>query len=72
MLDYLLPFSVVAMPGVIRHRRSHGAIPPKKFLAYLVILCFEKRRPKRKYCCSPKVKHIAPKQIQGWLRHCFS
>ena len=27
-------------------RHSQGAVPPK-FLAYLVILCFEKRRPKK-------------------------
>jgi len=44
------------------------------FLAYLVILCIEKRRPKQKYCCSPKVKHFDPPQIfapvkvLGWLR----
>jgi len=23
----------------------------------------------RIYCCSPKIKHLAPKQILGWLRH---
>jgi len=37
-----------------------GSMPPK-FLAYLVILCFDKRRPKQKYCCSPKVNHFPPK-----------
>jgi len=31
-----------------------------KFLTYLAILCFEKRRPKQKYCCPPKVKHSPP------------
>jgi len=31
---------------------------PSKFLAYLAILCFEERRPKQKYGCSPKVKHF--------------
>ena len=34
-----------------------------------VILCFEKRRPKRKYCCSPKVKHFGHPKILGWLLH---
>ena len=44
------------------HRRSQGSRDPfsPKFIAYLVILCFEKRRPKQKYCWSPKVKHIRP------------
>jgi len=46
------------------HRRSQGG--PRN-LAYLVILCFEKQRPKQKHCCSPKVKHFAPTQISGWL-----
>jgi len=32
-------------------------------LAYLVILCFEKRRPEQKCCCSPKVKHFSPKSL---------
>jgi len=50
------------------HRRSQGALPT--FLAYLIILCFEKRRPKQKYCCSPEVKHFCPPNISGWLRHC--
>jgi len=38
------------------HKRSQGtlgAIHHPTFLAYLVILRFEKRRPKQKYCCSP-------------------
>jgi len=29
--------------------RRQGFVPPK-FLVYIVILCFEKRRPKQKYC----------------------
>ena len=29
-----------------------------KFVAYFVILCNEKQRPKHKYCCSPKGKHF--------------
>ena len=56
-----------------QHRRSKGGprghAPQKKFLAYLVILCFEKRCAKRKYCCLPKAKHLLP-QILGWLRYC--
>jgi len=36
---------------------AQGTISPK-FLAYLVILSFEKRRPKQKYCCSPNIKHF--------------
>jgi len=53
-------------------RRSQGAqgAIPSKLLAYLVILCFEKQRPKQKYCCSHKVKHFGPTKILGWLRHC--
>jgi len=41
------------------HRRSQedpaGGHAPQKFLADLVILRFEKRRPKQKYRCSPKI-----------------
>jgi len=44
------------------------AMPPK-FLARLVILCFEKRRLKQKYCRSPEVKHFGPPEILGWLRY---
>jgi len=37
-----------------------------KYLVYLVILCFEKRRPKQKHCCSPKIKHFGnPKNLQA-------
>jgi len=45
----------------ITHRHSEGVLgtTAHKFLAYLVILCFTKRHPKHKYCCSPKVKHFA-------------
>jgi len=58
-----------------QHRCSQGgpgdhARP--RFLAYLVILCFEKRRPKQKYRCSLKVKHFVPQQFWGWLRHCMT
>ena len=61
-----------------RHTLSHGAqgsIPI--FLAYLVILWFENRLSKQKYCCSPKSNILAPQnilvpKILGWLRHCLS
>jgi len=50
-----------------------------KLLAYLVILCFDKRRHKQKYCCSPKIKHLPLPKHLGWLHHwqlglkvCFS
>jgi len=52
-------------------------MPSPKFLAYLVILCFEKRHPKQKYCFSPKVKDFGPppnlasQNILNWLRHCY-
>jgi len=45
------------------HRRSQGGLGDPvspKCLAYLVILYFEKRCPKRKYRCPPKVKHFSP------------
>ena len=45
---------------------GHG---PLKFLTYRVSLCFEKRRPKQKYCCSPDVKHFGPSQNFSWQRH---
>jgi len=49
-----------------------GVHAPPKFVAYLVILCFEKRRPKQKYCFLPKVKlSISSKKNLGWLRHCW-
>jgi len=44
------------------HRRSQGAMPPK-FLANLVILCFERQCPKQNTAASLKSK------IWGWLRH---
>jgi len=36
------------------------------FLAYSVMLCFEKRRHKQKYCCSPKGKHSPHKFWAGY------
>jgi len=41
-----------------------------ELLANVVILCFEKWRPKQKYCCTPKSKHFAQKKNLYWLRHC--
>jgi len=49
---------------------AKGLWPPK-FLAYLIILCFEKRRPKQKYCFSPK-SNIFPKKIwSGYATGCM-
>ena len=42
------------------HRYSQGG-HALQILEYLVILCFEKRRPKQKCCCLPEVKHFPPK-----------
>ena len=42
------------------HRYSQGG-HVLQILEYLVILCFEKRRPKQKCCCLPEVKHFPPK-----------
>ena len=40
-------------------RGTIGAMPPKKFLAYLVVLCFDLETVSQtKYCCSLKVKNI--------------
>jgi len=50
---------------------------PPEFLTYLVILCFEKRSPTQKYCCSPEVKHFSPQKfwagdaICDWLQYLF-
>ena len=41
-----------------------------KILAYLVFLCFEKRRPKQKCCCLPKVKHLPPPKF--WAGYTIS
>jgi len=46
-------------------REDPGAMPLLKFVACLIILCFEKRRPKQKYCCLPKVKQFGPSKILG-------
>jgi len=45
---------------IIGTGRGSGGHGPSKCLAYLVILCFEKRRSKQKYCCLPKIKHFGP------------
>jgi len=45
--------------------RYIGVAKGPKLLAYLVFLCFDKRRPEQKYCCSPKVNVLGPK-ISGW------
>jgi len=65
MMLFLISWGAVA---VVNHRRNQGAMP-SEFLAYLIILRFEKRRPKQKYCCSPKIKHFGPPNRLGWLRY---
>ena len=68
-------FNIFFIFATLHHRRNQKGPRgpcPVKFLAYLVILCFEKRHPKQKYCCSLKVKHFAPHKFLGWLRHCTS
>jgi len=43
---------------------------PAKFLAYLVILCFESQCPKPNTVARLKSKCLAPPKIfLGWLRH---
>jgi len=48
---------------------------PPEFLAYLVILCFEKQRPKQKLLAQSQtfrfLQILPPKEILGWLRHCW-
>jgi len=52
------------------HRHSQGGHGPShKFLAYLVILCFEKWRPKQKHRFPPKANILLPQKNLGWLRH---
>jgi len=58
--------SYIETATTIQHRRSQGAqrvMPSLKFLAYLVILCFEKLHPKQKYCFLPKVKDFGRPKI---------
>jgi len=53
------------------HRRSQGgkgAVPPK-FLAYLMIACFEKWCLKQNSVARLKSNILPPKKILGWLRH---
>jgi len=51
---------VIACIGIARG--AYGAMPPPKFLAYMVILCFERWHLKQK-CYSPKIKHFCHPQI---------
>jgi len=45
------------------HRRSQGGMPPAKFLAYLVILCFERRCPKQNTAARLRAKYLAPQNF---------
>ena len=47
------------------HRFSQGRMS-SKFLSYLVILCFEKRCPEKKFCCSPEAFY-PPKFWTGYV-----
>ena len=47
---------------------ARGLVP--QFLAYLVVLCFEKRCPEQNTVARLKSKYLAPPKIFGWLRHC--
>jgi len=55
------------------YRRSQGggkgAIPPKKVLEYLVILCFKRRYLIKNSVPSLKSSVLPPKNILGWLRN---
>jgi len=53
----------------MRGRAAQGPCRPT-FLAYLVILCFEKRCPKHSIVARLKSKSLAPQKNLGWLRHC--
>ena len=52
------------------HRRTQGCTP-SKFLAYLVILCFESRCLKQNTVARLKSKDLAPSKFLGRLRHCL-
>ena len=53
----------VTKKNIIAHRRSQERQWSRKFSAYLIILCFEKRRPKQKYCFSPKSNISTPSKF---------
>jgi len=59
-----------AVTTVRLHRRGQRGACHPKFVAYAVILSFQKRRLKQKYRYSPKVTHFGPPKILVWLRHC--
>jgi len=56
-----------------KHRRSqwdqrgHGSL---KFLAHVVVLCFERQCPKPNTVARLNSKYLAPPKISGWLRYC--
>jgi len=75
VIDYVLCALCMVCPGSAvswnrkdcNHKRSPWG-PCPQILALVVILCLEKRRPKQKYCCSPKAKHFGPLKIFDSLR----
>jgi len=42
-----------------------------KFLAYLVVLCFQRKLPKQNFVARSKSKYLAHPKILGWLHYCF-
>jgi len=52
-----------------RGQEGRGVHSPKIFLAYLVVLCFERRCPKQNTVARLKSKYLAPK-VLGWLCYC--
>jgi len=56
------------------HRRSKGSpggmSPP--FLAYLVVLCFEKRLPKQSIVARLNQTFCPSQKFLSWIRHCPS
>jgi len=49
---------------------ARGGMAPK-FLACLVVLCFERRCFKENTVARLKSKYLALQKILGWLRYCF-
>jgi len=59
---YLSQLRAIELIWVLGAARGAADRAPT-FSEDLVILCLEKRRPKLKYCYSPKVKNFSPPQI---------
>jgi len=55
---YLLDSLKLTSPALIQANQIIRASRGPQFVAYIIILCFEKQGPKQKYCCSHKVEHF--------------